>query len=65
MPLYNFKVTHEKLVLTDDHFLPEEGSVGHVVVHELPPLHHIVGVQLTRRVHVRHDVDTHLDNSQE
>ena len=30
------------------------------MVHELPPLHHIVGVQLTRGVHVRHNVDTHL-----
>ena len=30
------------------------------MVHELPPLHHVVGVQLTGGVHVRHDVDTYL-----
>ena len=27
------------------------------MVHELSPLHHVVGVQLTGGVHVRHDVD--------
>ena len=32
--------------------------MGDVVVHELPPLHHVVGVQLAGSVHVRHDVDT-------
>ena len=36
---------------------PEERGVGEVVVHELPPLHHVVGVQLCGGVHVRHDVD--------
>ena len=41
--------------------LPEHGGVGDVVVNELPPLHHIVGVQITRGVHVRHDIDTHLE----
>ena len=35
----------------------EEGSVGDVVVHELSPLHHVVGVQLAGGVHVRDDVD--------
>ena len=39
---------------------PEHGSVGDVMVHELPPLHHVMGVQLTGGVHVRHDVDTDL-----
>ena len=33
--------------------------MGDVVVHELPPLHHVVGVQLTGGVHVRDDVDAH------
>ena len=33
--------------------------MGDVVVHELPPLHHVVGVQLTGGVHVGDDVDTH------
>ena len=37
----------------------EEWSVGDVVVHELSPLHHVVGVQLTGGVHVRDDVDAH------
>ena len=37
----------------------EEGSVGDVVVHELSPLHHVVGVQLTGGVHVGDDVDAH------
>ena len=32
--------------------------MGDVVVHELSPLHHVVGVQLTGGVHVRHHVDT-------
>ena len=41
--------------------LPEHGSVGDVMVHKLPPLHHVVGVQLTGGVHVRHNVDTHLE----
>ena len=36
---------------------PEKRSVCEVVVHELPPLHHVVGVQLARGVHVGHDVD--------
>ena len=36
----------------------EERSVGDVVVHELSPLHHIVSVQLTGSVHIRHHVDT-------
>ena len=31
--------------------------MGHVVVHELSPLHHVVGVQLAWGVHVRDDVD--------
>ena len=31
--------------------------MGDVVVHELSPLHHVVGVQLTGGVHVRDDVD--------
>ena len=46
--------------LTDDNVLPEERGVGDVVVHELPPLHHIMGVQLTGGVHVGHNVDTNL-----
>ena len=46
--------------MTDDNVLPEERGVGHVVVHELPPLHHVVSVQLTGGVHVRHDVDADL-----
>ena len=37
----------------------EERGVGDVVVHELPPPHHVVGVQLTGGVHVRDDVDAH------
>ena len=28
------------------------------MVHKLPPLHHVVSVQLAGSVHVRHDVDT-------
>ena len=31
--------------------------MGDVVVHELSPLHHVVGVQLTGSVHIRDDVD--------
>ena len=30
------------------------------MVHELPPLHHIVGVQLTGGVHVGYNVDADL-----
>ena len=45
----------------DDNVLPEERGVGHVVVHELAPLHHVVRVQLTGGVHVRHNVDTDLE----
>ena len=48
--------------MTDDNVLPEERGVGHVVVHELPPLHHIMGVQLTWGVHVGHNVDTDLED---
>ena len=33
--------------------------MGNIVVHELSPLHHVVGVQLTGGVHVRDDVDAH------
>ena len=39
----------------------EEGGVGEVVVHELPPLHHIVRVHLARGVHVGNDVDAALE----
>ena len=35
--------------------------MGDVMVHELAPLHHVVSVQLTRGVHVRHNVDTNLE----
>ena len=35
----------------------EERSVGEVVVHELSPLHHVAGVRVARRVHVRHEVE--------
>ena len=38
----------------------EERGVGEVVVHELPPLHHIVRVHLARGVHVGNDVDAAL-----
>ena len=31
--------------------------MGHVVVYELSPLHHVVGVQLAGSLHVWHDVD--------
>ena len=47
--------------LTDDNVLPEERGVGDVVVHELPPLHHIVSVQLTGGVYVGHNVDADLE----
>ena len=47
--------------MTDDNVLPEERGVGHVVVHELPPLHHVVSVQLTGGVHAGYNVDTHLE----
>ena len=35
----------------------EHWGVGDVVVHELSPLHHVVGVQLAGGIHIRHDVD--------
>ena len=37
---------------------PKKRSVGDVVVYELSPLHHIVSVQLTGSVDIRHHVDT-------
>ena len=48
------------MYLAINNVLPEERGVSHVMVHKLPPLHHIVGVQLTGGVHIRHDVDTDL-----
>ena len=42
-------------------YLPEHGSVSNIVIYELSPLHHIVGVQLTGGVHVRHDVNADLE----
>ena len=47
--------------LKDDNVLPEERGVGHVMVHELPPLHHVVSVQLAGGVHVGHNVDADLE----
>ena len=44
----------------DDNVLPEKRGVGHVVVNKLPPLHHVVGVQLTWGVYVGHNVDANL-----
>ena len=46
--------------MANDNVLPEERSVSHVMVHKLPPLHHIVGVQLTGGVHIRDNVDADL-----
>ena len=37
---------------------PEHRGVGNVMVYKLPPLHHIVGVQLTGGVHIGDNVDT-------
>lgn len=47
--------------MANDNVLPEERGVSHVMVHKLPPLHHIVCVQLTGGVHVRDNVDADLN----
>ena len=39
-------------------YLPEHGSVSNIVIYELSPLHHIVGVQLTGGVDIRNNVNT-------
>ena len=49
--------------MANDDVLPKERSVSHVMVYKLPPLHHIVSVQLTGGVHVGHDVDADLNRN--